>query len=317
MGLASTVRRLLHIENATVIVLFSRPQPLSASRLYRLTADAFRLPFDETGVLGFYTSNAPLLRMVKVCGDTFSVLPVARPYVHAEELAAAAPRLSLPGEREAWQNHQAYVQLDFVSGPADLSPTRNAQFSILLRFAAQLVAAEATGVYLPDAGLTLPASPTLADHLRNFTSLDRLRESFFGPFWSARQEVAAEPAPDGGQFFSERFVQANALAHWTEFLEAFSDPRDGDVFLVKALLREGELCEYVWLEVQSILGDTITGELDSRPVHLVSTREGDRVQVQAASVGDWMYLRHGRLHGGFSIQLPAHEESGSETRTRP
>ncbi|MBX3380174.1 MAG: DUF2314 domain-containing protein [Phycisphaeraceae bacterium] len=97
-------------------------------------------------------------------------------------------------------------------------------------------------------------------------------------------------------------AREEALKRYPEFQAAFEKRRVGDVFLVKTgfAVRGSEDHEYMWVEVQQIKGDVLSGTLANDPVADVELRNGDSVSVNRADVFDWMYGHKGRKPiGGF------------------
>jgi uncharacterized protein len=98
-----------------------------------------------------------------------------------------------------------------------------------------------------------------------------------------------------------RSAVEEARRRWQEFVSAFHARKPVQPFSVKAPFREGDHCEWMWINVHTIEGNSITGELGNAPLHLTGLHEGDDVTARAEEVGDWMYLREdGEPVGGFS-----------------
>ncbi len=47
----------------------------------------------------------------------------------------------------------------------------------------------------------------------------------------------------------------------------------------------------------------IRGRLDNDPAFVKSVRAGDAVRVPRDRLNDWLFVRGGRLHGGFTLKL--------------
>jgi uncharacterized protein YegJ (DUF2314 family) len=94
-----------------------------------------------------------------------------------------------------------------------------------------------------------------------------------------------------------------ARCRWTEFVEAFENRQPDQLFSVKAPFSQGDECEFMWLNVSAIENDTIYGELGNDPVNLEGMKEGDRLHVKLSDLNDWIYLKDGELHGGFTAKV--------------
>lgn len=73
---------------------------------------------------------------------------------------------------------------------------------------------------------------------------------------------------------------------------AFKDP-GGDASQV----------EHMWLTDIEFDGEVIRATLMNAPHELTSVAAGDSITLSLADVEDWMYVREGRLYGGFTIQV--------------
>jgi uncharacterized protein YegJ (DUF2314 family) len=73
---------------------------------------------------------------------------------------------------------------------------------------------------------------------------------------------------------------------------AFNDPEGGvdDV-------------EHMWLSDVEFDGDVISATLMNAPNELTSVQQGDQITLRRDEIEDWMYVREGRVYGGFTIQV--------------
>ncbi len=68
--------------------------------------------------------------------------------------------------------------------------------------------------------------------------------------------------------------------------------------------REGaDGVEHMWISEIGFDGVDISGTLLNDPNWLKSVSSGDKVEVPLRGISDWMYVLHGRAHGGFTINL--------------
>ncbi|MFZ5469584.1 MAG: DUF2314 domain-containing protein [Myxococcota bacterium] len=83
-----------------------------------------------------------------------------------------------------------------------------------------------------------------------------------------------------------------------------------------AFAEEGESSkvEHMWLNEIEFDGDTIVATLINQPNHLRSVRAGDRLTLTPDRIEDWMYVRSGRVYGGFTIQAMRARMSPAERR---
>ncbi len=88
-----------------------------------------------------------------------------------------------------------------------------------------------------------------------------------------------------------RMVEATAEARrrWPEFVKAFNEQKPGRACAVKtAFTVKGGGTEHMWLQVQRIEGDSITGRLDNDPAQDVGHQLGDVITIKQDQVEDWL-----------------------------
>ncbi|MFC1757792.1 DUF2314 domain-containing protein [Planctomycetota bacterium] len=94
-----------------------------------------------------------------------------------------------------------------------------------------------------------------------------------------------------------------AKRRWPEFVEVVRQ-KSGETCYVLAELTDGEESERIWVDVESVDGETVRGKLNSRPIWLKGMTEGDKISIQITDVDDWMYDRsEGESVGGFSLDV--------------
>ena len=60
--------------------------------------------------------------------------------------------------------------------------------------------------------------------------------------------------------------------------------------------------EHVWLTGIQYKNGVYSGTIATTPIYLGSMKKGDTVTFSADSVSDWMYIRGGKIIGGYSIK---------------
>jgi uncharacterized protein YegJ (DUF2314 family) len=92
----------------------------------------------------------------------------------------------------------------------------------------------------------------------------------------------------------------------SEFWAAFEAPADEvGRFSLKVAIREPdqEIVEHVWLGSLERKDDgTMVGTIDNQPNHLKSVAFGQHYRFSADQISDWMFYRHGKIVGGFTIR---------------
>ena len=72
------------------------------------------------------------------------------------------------------------------------------------------------------------------------------------------------------------------------------------MFLVKARFEEPDGVEHMWIRVDRIEGDKITGELGNQPGIYRKAKQGDSVTVEQSQLSDWAYITKSESDGGFT-----------------
>lgn len=118
----------------------------------------------------------------------------------------------------------------------------------------------------------------------------------------------------------ERLLKAaqEAQRRWPEFAAAFAKKEANVAYAVKLpfKVRDSEKSEHMWIQVTSIDGTTITGELNNEPINDIGLTPGDSVTASLDQIEDWLIGRgKGNLTGGFSI--PVLEQIEREAQKKP
>jgi uncharacterized protein YegJ (DUF2314 family) len=99
-------------------------------------------------------------------------------------------------------------------------------------------------------------------------------------------------------------AEAEARRRWPEFVTALSRREPNVAYAVKAKFTDGDTTEWMWMQVESVSGDTITGVLDNVPVDVHNVKQGDRVTKKLADIDDWIVGRNGSAaQGGFTSKV--------------
>lgn len=96
---------------------------------------------------------------------------------------------------------------------------------------------------------------------------------------------------------------------YPDFLKTFNarDTANGD-FTVKSkfsfLDEDGERnFEHMWMVDLYYKGDQLHGVLGSDPISINWTVAGDSLAIKTDSISDWMYVRDGKLVGGYTVRV--------------
>lgn len=283
----------------SLVLLLGEPQYLEASILAQLATEAWGVEItgneDEEAPVGegFIVGASPMF----ICSSDNAFLLIHNfdvPYFdEPEEVADEVRELRV---RNAILQHQAWLSVDFISGWDDKPPEKRIEdaYRWIAKLLAEIADENCLAIVDPDAGQVFVYDPETEEKLRSENPLAALREMYFAPVITVGdddQEMAA--AVD------------EACTRWPEFVRAFEtrDDREELPFLIKAPFTDGDVTEFMWVQVTGIENDIIYGTLENEPADLPKWNEGDRVQVKVEDLNDWMCVIDNEPVGGFTMRV--------------
>ncbi len=78
------------------------------------------------------------------------------------------------------------------------------------------------------------------------------------------------------------------------------DSRD---FEVKKCVIDGDNVEHLWLRDVSWDGKVFHGKVDNQPLDVANVRLGQKVTLDPQDLTDWMFVKDGKLMGGFTTRV--------------
>jgi uncharacterized protein YegJ (DUF2314 family) len=88
------------------------------------------------------------------------------------------------------------------------------------------------------------------------------------------------------------------------FIAALKAKKDGDtVFEIKKGFIDGDKVEHLWITRVTYDGKDFHGQIDNRPEEVNNVHMGQRVTVAPQGVTDWMFLKDGKLIGGYTTRV--------------
>jgi len=210
----------------------------------------------------------------------------ARPYFDdPNDVASQMGDLRL---RKAVMEHTAWLSVDAMVPPQNGEDPYRAIGKLL----AELVGDDCVAILAPELQQMNPWEPHLEDVLRSNDPLEAVRTVSQVPVVAIRDDDPLMKA-----------AVAEARARFSEFVGAFEQRDDEQMFAVKAPFVEGKAKEFMWLQVGGIENGIIYGTLDNDPVDLKKLHAGSRVRVRTSELNDWIYRTSGEeLVGGFTIE---------------
>jgi len=280
----------------SLVLLLRRPRHLEATLLARYAESVWSTPFhagnqpaDETGPGHWVVGQTPIF-LVSAPDGLFMVHNLDRPYFNEPaELAEKVGELRL---RKVLEENRGWLAVDLMQLKDETAP-RESAYSPIARFIAELAGPDCQAIFQP-----------ATDRFNHWDDAleTRLRSGEVADVFEDPTQIPVIQVPDDDPRMQA--AVAEARERWPEFTAAFH-ARDGEGFSVKAPVTVGENTEFIWVNVDSLGDETITGRLGNDPVDLGDLREGSPVTVAVADLNDWAFLRAGQPVGMFTVQVIA------------
>ena len=88
------------------------------------------------------------------------------------------------------------------------------------------------------------------------------------------------------------------------FIAALKAKQGGDTaFEIKKGFIDGEKVEHLWIKRVTYDGKNFHGQIDNRPREVNNVHLGQRVSAAPEDVTDWMFLKDGKLMGGYTTRV--------------
>lgn len=249
------------------------------------------LPVEAEKVNPALPPGAGMTWFINTGSRMFLINSFTSPYMeNPEKFAEEIPDLRL---RKAVGAHRAWISADLY-GETPSASERAAIYKQLGQMLAPFAGDDCLALFCPELQRCNEIAPPILEMLANGNPLEIFESPTHAPIVNI----------DGDD---PRMVAAveEARRRWPEFVVAFRN-RGGDVdepFVIKARFAEGENEEFMWVSVQQIEGEQITGRLDNSPAALTGVKEGDTVTVALADLNDWLYGADGKPVGGFTMKV--------------
>ncbi|MBS0197795.1 MAG: DUF2314 domain-containing protein [Planctomycetes bacterium] len=216
--------------------------------------------------------------------DRMVMFNVARvTYVPPAGIEQHAAEIADPAARAAFRAHKGFVSVDFVGG-TDLNPEE--AYAMLGKIACELIDDTCIAV-LP---VALDTYLTPSDELKAAMRTGETLKFFL-------DRIVEMVRPDDGAMNE---AIKTARTRWPEFVEVWRTSQGNGGFLVKAKFERAGKAEHMWVQLESIKGETLRGKLLNRPVVARELREGQIVEFAQTDVSDWLYAVKGKAEGAFT-----------------
>jgi uncharacterized protein YegJ (DUF2314 family) len=249
------------------------------------------LPVEAEKVNTALPPGAGMTWFINTGSRMFLINSFTSPYMeNPEKFAEDIPDLRL---RKAVGSHRAWISADLY-GETPSTSERTAIYERLGRMLAPFAGDDCLALFCPELQCCNEVAPAVVETLASGNPLGIFETPTYAPVVNVASDDPRMAA-----------AVEEARRRWPEFVVAFRN-RGVDAetpFVIKARFAEGENEEFMWVSVQHIEGEQITGRLDNSPASLKSVKEGDTVTVAVADLNDWLYGADGKPVGGFTMKV--------------
>lgn len=121
---------------------------------------------------------------------------------------------------------------------------------------------------------------------------------------SNKIEREGEPTIYGVKSEDEEMNAAILQANETldDFKKGLLDPT-ADSHALKVKFSNEKGIEHMWIGDIVYKDGQYSGILNNEPEYVTEYKSGDKIEVDASKISDWMYLVNGKLHGGYTLRV--------------
>jgi uncharacterized protein YegJ (DUF2314 family) len=88
------------------------------------------------------------------------------------------------------------------------------------------------------------------------------------------------------------------------FIAALKAKKSGDSgYEIKKAFVDGDKVEHLWISDVSYDGTNFHGKINNKPIDVKSVRLGQSMTVAPKDVTDWMFIKNGKLIGGYTTRV--------------
>ncbi len=78
---------------------------------------------------------------------------------------------------------------------------------------------------------------------------------------------------------------------------------NADSHALKVKFSNSEGVEHMWIGEIKYKDGNYSGILNNDPEYITEYKAGDKIDIDASKISDWMYLVNGKLYGGYTIRV--------------
>lgn len=106
---------------------------------------------------------------------------------------------------------------------------------------------------------------------------------------------------------------AKAKATVPQFIKVLRSPGKHQTdFSIKYPYKDGDKVEHMWINDLTYDGKTFHGTVGNDAEQVSNVKLGDKADIPATEISDWMYVENGKLVGGYTIRVMRDTMSAKE-----
>lgn len=295
------------VMTSSLVLFLGRERTLDAVELQKRLGAEFGVAFggpDDDNDEHFVVTEDGFVRVVS--GDAMALV----------QLAAAEPKPAAELQRyedlrirRVFGEQKQYLRLYSLGDVGEAAEAARRRF--LGRIAAALWGDDVLGLNWHCDATLVPASADVPKQLRSEQPVAATLGEPVSPVLEATDREAMAAA-----WAKARETWPEALAHLQKGGELLAK------FPFARVTKRGT--EHIWVTVQSVDGDVVRGVLANEPMDLGERKLGSVVECKLAELSDWLFLRDGKMVGGYTVKVleqqaarskqPAGEKKGDDKK---
>jgi uncharacterized protein YegJ (DUF2314 family) len=134
-----------------------------------------------------------------------------------------------------------------------------------------------------------------------------------GGQFQRNQAIEPKPYQVPNEHAAMQAAVAKARKTVRQFIGTLQHPMPGETdFEVKKPFVEKGNIEHIWLSDVRFVGGRFQGKVDNEPVKISGLKPGQVVSVNPDEISDWVYIKNGKLVGGYTIRAHYNELTPEE-----
>ncbi len=275
-----------------LVCFLKQPRRMDAAVVIRAIEKAYGRRFNLPGT-GYVAKPVPppphsaaQVVAAKTPSHLIAVSYCGRRYFDTPPAPTSAGRTAL---YRAVADHKGFITVDRMGD----APPPEQIYPVLAKVLAELIGPDCSVIFCTETRATKLVDADTAAILKSDIPLDALRRGGSSP--------VINRVPNDSELAA---AQAEARLRWPEFVSAFTGRNGNDLFFAKIPLATGAGgFEHIWLKLERLEDDWVTGTLGNVPRNIPGHRYGDRLRIPIRKVEDWAYEHNGQVIGGFTTKV--------------